>query len=63
MELTRIEKHISDCGGFLVDLEGMSGQNDTFGIYSGRIRVEQRAHRDKGRSLGVTSDRLRLGLN
>jgi hypothetical protein len=46
-----------------VDLEGMSGQNDTFGIYSGRIRVEQRAHRDKGRSLGVTSDRLRLGLN
>jgi hypothetical protein len=40
MELTRIEKHIADCGGFLVDLEGMSGQNDTFGIYSGRIRAE-----------------------
>jgi hypothetical protein len=23
VELTRVEKHISDCGGFLVDLERM----------------------------------------
>ncbi len=24
MELTRVEKHISNCGGFLVDFERMS---------------------------------------
>jgi len=40
MELTRVEKHISECGGFLVDLERMSGQHDALGVYSGRIRVE-----------------------
>lgn len=51
MELTRIEKHVPHCGGFLVDLERMSGQYETLGVYSGRIRVQQRAHRDKGWSL------------
>ncbi len=61
MELTRIEKHVSHCGGFLVDLESMSGQNETLGVYSGRIRVQQRAHRDKGWSLSdVRRRRLRL---
>ena len=50
MELTRVKKHISDRGRFLVDFEGMPGLNDALGIYPGRIRVEQRAHRNKRRS-------------
>ena len=46
VDVVSVEKHVSDCGCFLVDLERVTGQDDAFGNDTCGVGREGCAHGD-----------------
>ena len=54
---TRVEEHESDGGGLLVDLEGVSGEDDALGDDALGVGVEERSLRNEDRGWTAQADR------